>query len=328
MLLTLRGTPVPLPGRRDRPDRRSDRARGRCSTRWALRFWPLLQGPRRRADPDALGGGPGGGFTAPGVRPWLPMADPAACNVADQEGDPDLGARAVPAGHRGPARPATTWPSAPTGRSPRPRAPGPSGGATDHGAAQHVGRDRRPSTARRARSRVATDRLGGIERGGGPDPAAVERRRRRDVTAGAAPAAAALRAVHHAGPGPHGAAAGPGPVGWPATATRSCSSPPRTTANAVEAHRRPFVPFAPEYDAHDLMVANPERESSSKPRRAGRQGRSAADLRRADPRPAPRLRAILDGFPADCIVVDTMFLGALPLALGPRAPARRWPASG
>ena len=33
-------------------------------------------------------GGPGGGFTAPGVRPWLPMADPSDCNVADQEGDP------------------------------------------------------------------------------------------------------------------------------------------------------------------------------------------------------------------------------------------------
>lgn len=30
-----------------------------------------------------------------------------------------------------------------------------------------------------------------------------------------------------------------------------------------------FVPFAAEYDAHDLMVANPERESSSKRGRAG-----------------------------------------------------------
>ena len=33
-------------------------------------------------------GGPGGGFTRPGVRPWLPMGDPTGCNVADQEGDP------------------------------------------------------------------------------------------------------------------------------------------------------------------------------------------------------------------------------------------------
>ena len=40
-----------------------------------------------------------------------------------------------------------------------------------------------------------------------------------------------------------------------------------TTAHyreAVEATGAPFTPFAEEYDAHDLMVANPERESSSK----------------------------------------------------------------
>ena len=32
---------------------------------------------------------PGGGFTSAGVTPWLPMGDPAACNVADQEADID-----------------------------------------------------------------------------------------------------------------------------------------------------------------------------------------------------------------------------------------------
>jgi alpha-glucosidase len=30
-----------------------------------------------------------GGFTAPGVTPWLPLGDAAACNVADQRRDPD-----------------------------------------------------------------------------------------------------------------------------------------------------------------------------------------------------------------------------------------------
>jgi alpha-glucosidase len=30
-----------------------------------------------------------GGFTAPGVTPWLPLGDTAACNVADQRRDPD-----------------------------------------------------------------------------------------------------------------------------------------------------------------------------------------------------------------------------------------------
>ena len=47
---------------------------------------------------------PGGGFTAPGVRPWLPMGDPAACNVADQEDDPDSVLSFSRARHRAPAR--------------------------------------------------------------------------------------------------------------------------------------------------------------------------------------------------------------------------------
>lgn len=79
-----------------------------------------------------------------------------------------------------------------------------------------------------------------------------------------------------------------------------------------------FVPFAEEYDAHDLMVANPERESSSK---RGVRG-VKDDLRRIFIGPIPGqcrdLRAILAERPADAVVVDTMFLGALPLALGPR----------
>ena len=89
----------------------------------------------------------------------------------------------------------------------------------------------------------------------------------------------------------------------------------------VEATGARFVPFAPEYDAHDLMVANPERESSSK---RGVRG-VKDDLRRIFIGPIPGqsrdLRAILGGMAADCIVVDSMFFGALPLALGPR-PAR------
>jgi UDP:flavonoid glycosyltransferase YjiC (YdhE family) len=79
-----------------------------------------------------------------------------------------------------------------------------------------------------------------------------------------------------------------------------------------------FVPFAPAYDAHDLMVVNPEREASSN---RGFRG-VKDDLRRIFVGPLPGqfadLQRILDGFAADAIVVDTMFLGALPLALGPR----------
>ncbi len=85
----------------------------------------------------------------------------------------------------------------------------------------------------------------------------------------------------------------------------------------VKATGAAFVPFAKEYDAHDLMVANPERESSSK---RGVRG-VKEDLRRIfiGPIPGQRrdLRAVLADRPADCVVVDTMFLGALPLALGP-----------
>ncbi len=79
-----------------------------------------------------------------------------------------------------------------------------------------------------------------------------------------------------------------------------------------------FVPFAREYDAHDLMVANPARELSSK---RGMRG-VKDDLRRIFIGPIPGqcrdLRAILAERPVDAIVVDSMFLGALPLALGPR----------
>ncbi len=89
----------------------------------------------------------------------------------------------------------------------------------------------------------------------------------------------------------------------------------------VEATGARFVPFAAEYDAHDLMMANPARESSSK---RGVRG-VKDDLRRIFIGPLPGhcrdLCAILAGFAADCIVVDSMFFGALPLALGPR-PAR------
>ena len=89
----------------------------------------------------------------------------------------------------------------------------------------------------------------------------------------------------------------------------------------VEATGASFVPFAAEYDAHDLMVANPERESSSK---RGVRG-VKEDLRKIFVGPIPGqsrgLRGILDGFAADCVVVDTMFFGALPLALAPRAGA-------
>jgi glycosidase len=53
-----------------------------------IRYWPYYKGRDFERTPMPWHGGPGGGFSAPGVKPWLPMTDPASCNVADQEGDP------------------------------------------------------------------------------------------------------------------------------------------------------------------------------------------------------------------------------------------------
>ena len=88
LLLTLRGTPFLYQGDEigltDGPIERSD-----VLDRVGARFWPYYKGRDPERTPMPWAPGPGGGFTDPGVRPWLPMADPAACNVADQEADPD-----------------------------------------------------------------------------------------------------------------------------------------------------------------------------------------------------------------------------------------------
>ena len=195
------------------------------------------------------------------ARPWLPMADPAACNVADQEGDPDsaleLCRRAIAARRR-----ATTWPSGPTGRSAPRGHLGLRAGRGHDGAAQHVGRT--GDLRRRARHGDGGHRpaLEGSSMEGALDPAGVERRRRGDVTGDAAPGRAALRAVHDPGPGPHGAVAGAGaPAGRRRARGRVLHH--GHYRRQVEATGAAFVPFAEAYDSHDLMVANPERESSS-----------------------------------------------------------------
>jgi MGT family glycosyltransferase len=79
-----------------------------------------------------------------------------------------------------------------------------------------------------------------------------------------------------------------------------------------------FVPLAPECDAHDLMVLNPDREVAA---RRGLRG-VKEDLRRIflDPLPGQfaGLSEILRENVADAVVVDTMFLGAYGLAARPR----------
>ena len=88
ILLTLRGTPFLYQGDEigltDGPIEQSD-----LRDAVGIRFWPYYKGRDAERTPMPWSAGPGGGFTRAGVRTWLPMADPAQCNVADQEGDPD-----------------------------------------------------------------------------------------------------------------------------------------------------------------------------------------------------------------------------------------------
>ena len=88
ILLTLRGTPFLYQGDEigltDGPIEQSD-----LRDAVGIRFWPYYKGRDAERTPMPWSAGPGGGFTRDGVRTWLPMADPAQCNVADQAGDPD-----------------------------------------------------------------------------------------------------------------------------------------------------------------------------------------------------------------------------------------------
>jgi alpha-glucosidase len=88
ILLTLRGTPFLYQGDeiglQDGPIVQED-----LHDRVGIRYWPYYKGRDPERTPMPWSNTPGGGFTAPGVRPWLPMADPAAGNVADQAADPD-----------------------------------------------------------------------------------------------------------------------------------------------------------------------------------------------------------------------------------------------
>ncbi len=54
-----------------------------------LARWPEDEGRDRFRTPMQWTDGPGAGFTAAGVEPWLPLGDAASCNVASQERDPD-----------------------------------------------------------------------------------------------------------------------------------------------------------------------------------------------------------------------------------------------
>ena len=77
-----------VPGRRDRPDRRADRTARTCSMPWASASGPTTRAATPSGRPCPGPTCPAAAYCPEGVRPWLPMGDPAQCNVADQAADP------------------------------------------------------------------------------------------------------------------------------------------------------------------------------------------------------------------------------------------------
>lgn len=87
MLLGLRGTPVLYQGDEiGLPDVPVDQDQLRDPL--GVRFWPYYKGRDAMRTPMPWRPGPGGGFTEPTARPWLPMGDPDSCNVESQRDDP------------------------------------------------------------------------------------------------------------------------------------------------------------------------------------------------------------------------------------------------
>ena len=87
-LLTLRGTPVLYQGDEiGLPDGEVTEAALRDPV--GRRYWPHATGRDPERSPLPWHDGPGRGFTAPGVEPWLPMGTPLGCNVAAQRDDPE-----------------------------------------------------------------------------------------------------------------------------------------------------------------------------------------------------------------------------------------------
>jgi alpha-glucosidase len=87
ILLTLRGTPVLYQGDEiGLPD--GEISKDQLLDPVGLRFWPHYAGRDPERTPVPWDDSPGGGFTVPGVTPWLPLSTPPGCNVAAQDGDP------------------------------------------------------------------------------------------------------------------------------------------------------------------------------------------------------------------------------------------------
>jgi alpha-glucosidase len=87
MLLTLRGTPVLYQGDEiGQVD--TELTREQILDPVGVRYWPAYVGRDPERTPMPWSDAPNGGFTDPAATPWLPLGDPTAANVADQQKDP------------------------------------------------------------------------------------------------------------------------------------------------------------------------------------------------------------------------------------------------
>ena len=87
LLLTLRGTPILYSGDEiGMPE--VELSRDDLLDPVGIRGWPEDPGRDPCRTPMQWTGDPGAGFTGAGVRPWLPIGDATAVNVADQRSDP------------------------------------------------------------------------------------------------------------------------------------------------------------------------------------------------------------------------------------------------
>jgi glycosidase len=88
MLLTLRGTPLLYQGDEfGLPD--TALTRDDIVDPLGILLWPDHPGRDPGRTPMHWEDEPGGGFTRPGVKPWLPLGDVASCNVRAQRSDPN-----------------------------------------------------------------------------------------------------------------------------------------------------------------------------------------------------------------------------------------------
>jgi alpha-glucosidase len=87
MLLGLRGTPFLYQGDEIGQGNHTALIQEDMRDPLGVRYWPYYEGRDAGRTPMQWDDRPGGGFTEPGVQPWLPLGDVHTTNVEDQRSD-------------------------------------------------------------------------------------------------------------------------------------------------------------------------------------------------------------------------------------------------